>query len=190
MRFTGRSSPARMMLVAAATFTLSASVCVSASASQTSLPGATGPYCAIDLSAHKKACFTTEQGLTTYSSTLTTLPLVSVYNWVNYNTGGAYTIWYGDHACTTATDDVDYVFPDLTGVKYQSNNPTGISENNTYSSVSTYVAQHCDIKLFDGTKYTGSSSPWIDRCTDLTGSGTGDCPTTNWFDRASSYQLS
>jgi hypothetical protein len=59
-----------------------------------------------------------------------------------------------------------------------------------YAEALTYVAQTCDIKLFDGPNYTGASSEWIDRCTHLGGSGTGDCPSTSWYDRASSYQLS
>ncbi|MGR4880490.1 hypothetical protein ACIPUC_13770 [Streptomyces sp. LARHCF249] len=193
MRVPGKSSLSRTLLTAGAAFTLALSAASSASASASAaphpVPDAVGQYCAIDLSAQKKACFTSEQDLTTHSSTLALLPLVAVYNWINYNQAGGYSIWYGDHACTATTTDVDYALPDLTGETYDHNGP-GISENNTYSSVSTYVAQSCDIKLFDGTNYSGSSSPWIDRCTHLGGSGTGDCPTTNWYDRAGSYQLS
>jgi hypothetical protein len=182
----------RILFAASAAFTLTVPVASAASASATQSPvaDATRPYCAIDLTAQKKACFTSEQALTDYSSTLASLPLVAVYNWINYNQAGGYSIWYGDHACTATTTDVEYVLPDLTGETYQNNNPSGISENNTYSSVSTYTAQSCDIKLFDGTNNSGSSSPWIDRCTHLGGSGTGNCPSTNWYDRASSFQLS
>lgn len=138
----------------------------------------------------EKSCFTSEQALTDYSSTLASLPLVAVYNWIDYNRSGGYSIWYGDRSCTATTTDVDYTLPTLVGETYDYNNPSGISENDTYSSVSTYTAQSCDIKLFDGTNNSGSSSPWIDSCTHLGGSGTGNCPSTNWYDRASSFQLS
>jgi hypothetical protein len=179
-----------MLLAASAAFTLAASTsaATAASAPRTPVADAAGPYCAIDLSDQQKACFTTEQGLTAYSSTLESVPLVAVYNWINYSQSGGYMIWYGNQGCTATTDDVNYGISDLTGFHY-TNNP-GTSHNNTYSSVSTFVAQSCDIKLFDGTNYSGSSSPWIDRCTHLGGSGTGDCPSTNWYDRASSFQLS
>ncbi|MGW0391842.1 hypothetical protein ACWDYJ_13315 [Streptomyces sp. NPDC003042] len=200
MRVPGKSSPARILLAASAAFTLALSAAASASASasvsasalapQNPVADAAGQYCAIDLTAQKKACFTSEQALTAHGSTLASLPLVAVYNWINYNQAGGYSIWYGDHACTATTTDVDYMLPDLAGEKYDNNNPSGISENNTYSSVSTYIAQSCDIKLFDSANYGGSSSPWIDRCTHLGGSGTGNCPSTNWYDRAGSFQLS
>jgi hypothetical protein len=148
-----------------------------------------GRYCSVDLSEQKTACFTTEQDLVSYGSTLASLPLVSVYNWINYGQGGGYTIYYGDHACTATTSDADYGLPVLTH-PYSSNVSAGFRRNNTYSSVSTYTAQSCDIKLFDRADYTGASSEWIDRCTHLGGSGTGGCPSVNWYDHAGSYQLS
>jgi hypothetical protein len=106
---------------------------------------------------------------------------------INYGQGGGYTLYYGDHACTATTSDSDYGLPVLTH-PYSSNYPSRIQEN-TYRSVSTYRAQSCDIRLFDGADYTGTSPERIDRCTHLGGSGTGDCPSVNWYDRAGSYQL-
>lgn len=190
MRVPGKVSMVRIFFAASAAFTLTVPVASSAAAAQNPVADATGQYCAIDLSAQQKACFTSEQALTDYSSTLASLPLVAVYNWIDYNRSGGYSIWYGDRSCTATTTDVDYTLPTLVGETYDYNNPSGISENDTYSSVSTYTAQSCDIKLFDGTNNSGSSSPWIDSCTHLGGSGTGNCPSTNWYDRASSFQLS
>lgn len=187
-------SPVRTLFAVFAALTLGASASTAAAtpipqAHQVMVPNPAGAYCSVDLSDQKTACFTTEQGLVSYGSTLASVPLVSVYNWINYGQGGGYTIYYGDHACTATTSDIEYGLPGLTH-PYASNNPSGILENNTYSSVSTYTAQSCDIKLFEGGNYSGASSEWIDRCTHLGGSGTGDCPSVNWYDRASSFQLS
>ncbi|MFJ4467606.1 hypothetical protein ACIP2X_09025 [Streptomyces sp. NPDC089424] len=187
-------SPVRALFAVLAALALGATASTATAAPTPQAPRApvsdpAGRYCAVDLSEQKSACFTTEQDLVSYGSTLASLPLVSVYNWINYGQGGGYSIYYGDHACTATTSDAEYGLPGLTH-PYNSNNPSGIQENNTYSSVSTYTAQSCDIKLFDGADYTGASSEWIDRCTHLGGSGTGDCPAVNWYDRAGSYQLS
>jgi hypothetical protein len=134
-----------MLLGAVAALALAATATTSATASVTApenlVSDASGRYCAIDLSDHqKKSCFTTEKDLKAYGSTQASLPLVAVYNWIDYNQGGGYTIWYGDHACTATTSDAEYGIPDLAAYDYTTNNPSGISENNTYSSVSTYVA--------------------------------------------------
>ncbi|MDG9715363.1 hypothetical protein [Streptomyces sp. DH24] len=193
----GNVSPVRTLFAVLAALALGASATTTAAATpvpqvpkaKAPVPDPSGTYCSVDLSDQKTACFTTEQDLLSYESTLASVPLVAVYNWVNYQQGGGYTVYYGDRACTATTSDVEYGLPGLTH-PYASNNPSGILENNTYSSVSTYTAQTCDIKLFDGANYTGASSEWIDRCTHLGGSGTGDCPSTNWYDRAGSYQLS
>ncbi len=54
--------------------------------------------------------------------------------------------------------------------------------NNRISSVRTY--NHCDVKLYDGTNFSGASSTWIDASSNLAGVGTG------WSNRASSIKFS
>ncbi|GAA2497312.1 hypothetical protein [Streptomyces gobitricini] len=187
-----KSTPARTALAVFAAFALgaSASTAAAAPAPQAPAPDPAGKYCSVDLSDQQKTtCFTTEQDLLSYGSTTASVDLIAVYNWINYEKGGGYTIYSGDRGCTSTTSDVDYAMPNLNH-PYAYSNPSGILENDTYSSVSTYYDQHCDIKLFDGANYTGASSEWIDRCTHLGGSGTGDCPSANWYNRASSYRLS
>lgn len=186
-------TPARTVFAVTAALALGASAATAVAATPVSrvpVPDPAGTYCSVDLSNHQKTtCFTTEKDLNSYGATLASVPLVSVYNWINYQQGGGYSIYYGDHGCTSTTSDIEYALPNLNSA-YTYNSPSGVLENDTYSSVSTYTAQHCDIRLFDGANNSGASSEWIDRCTHLGGSGTGDCPATNWYDRASSFQLS
>jgi hypothetical protein len=144
----------------------------------------TGSFCNTSLSKHTKVCFDSMSKLQAHRAVAADYDLVSVYNWVNYNQSGGYDIWSGDHACTASYDNRDYEVDDVSGVTYFNNS---ISQNNTYTSVSTYTSNpsKCDIKLYDGISLSGASSAFIDRCTDLT-----KCLATNWSDRASSFVLS
>ena len=148
-------------------------------------PGAmaqTRKYCTYSLSTSASMCFSSEHELRDHRATSAEIDLVAVYNWINYDQRGGYLIFTGDHNCTAAYDDDGYNVPRLDYIYYA---VTGITLNNTMSSVSTYYAPKCDIKLWDGAGYTGSYSVWIDRCTHL-----GTCTAANWYDRASSFKLS
>ncbi|TXL86597.1 hypothetical protein [Streptomyces sp. IB2014 016-6] len=188
-----KSVPARTVLAVCAALALGASTSTAAAtpASRAPVSDPAGKYCSVELTDQQNpACFISEEDLLSYNSTTASVELVAVYNWINYERGGGYTIYSGaDGACSASTSDPEYEVADL-NFPYTTSNPSGIAENNTYSSVSTYTAQTCDIKLFDGADFSGASSEWIDRCTHLGGSGTGDCPSTNWYDRAGSFRLS
>ncbi|MFC4561113.1 hypothetical protein ACFO4E_04500 [Nocardiopsis mangrovi] len=54
--------------------------------------------------------------------------------------------------------------------------------NNRISSLRTY--NQCDIKLYNGTNFTGAESTWIDQSSNLGNIGTG------WSNRASSLEVS
>ncbi|WP_210581854.1 hypothetical protein [Streptomyces sp. GESEQ-4] len=112
---------------------------------------------------------------------------------MNYNVDGPYTAWLGDERCSPSYDEVDYAVDDLRGVRYPVNNPDNVSENKTYSSVTvdTGDSPACEIKLYGGVGHSGSSSGWIGACTNLNGSGEGDCPAvSSWNNRATSFKLS
>lgn len=77
-------------------------------------------------------------------------------------------------ACTTPTSDLE-------GFGSFQGQLAGL--NNRVSSVRTY--QHCDVKLYDGFSFSGSSSAWIDFCTNL-----ATCTTPSWSNRAGSFKVS
>ena len=159
------------------------STAMSATANAGAAPG-TGQFCNTSLSTGERVCFRNELGLRAHRATATDYALVAAYNWINYNQGGGYEVWSGDHACTATYGDRDYAVPDLRNYLYINVN---ISENNTYSSLSTYTSNpsKCDIQLYDGVGLTGDSSVFISRCAHL-----ANCTAENWYDRASSFVLS
>jgi len=77
-------------------------------------------------------------------------------------------------ACTTATSDLE-------GFGTFQGQLAGL--NNRVSSVRTY--QHCDVKFYDGFSFSGTSSAWIDFCTNL-----ATCTTANWSNGAGSFKVS
>lgn len=152
-----------------------------------------GAHCVIDLDdlAQESLCFETEDEATAHVDAQAALIVLEVYDWVGLNTDGPYAYFYGDSPCTATTEDVDYAIPSLYQLTYNIANPDGVSMNDSISSLITH--ERCDVRLSDWVNNNpdGPRSGWIDYCTNLTGSGQGDCPTVlNWNNRASSLQLS
>lgn len=144
-----------------------------------------GAYCSTSLSTGRSACFGTEAGLKQHVSASAELELVYLYNWYNFQGGGGYKVLTGDKACSADTGTVDYYDGNVSDDLWY---PNAFNMDNSITSVNT--ANSCDIKFFEGTNFTGASTPYIDRCSFLGGGGTGDCPAGNWNDRASSFYVS
>ncbi len=87
-------------------------------------------------------------------------------------TGATFTVAHQNGPCTTTYADTDYWYVELGSFGW----------NNRISSVRTY--NRCDIKLYDGTNFSGAVSVWIDASSNLSGIGTG------WNNRASSVKFS
>jgi hypothetical protein len=162
-------------------------VATPASASPRTEPASTastGPYCSTDLSTGQSACFKSEAARKQHLSASALVPLVYLYNWYNFQTGGGSVILAGDQACSADTSKAEYYDGNLGDNRWDN----GLPLNDSITSVQT--ANQCDIKFFEGTNFTGASTPYIDKCSFLGGGGTGDCPAGNWNDRASSYYIS
>ncbi len=149
-----------------------------------------GPYCVVTIGVPGRDCYQSERALRNAQSEAAVTPVAILYNWIDFslNPRAGY-IQFNKLGgpCTTATNDVEGVIDDLSDFVYPN---SGISVNNTVSSLSTFVASHCDLQLFDGYSRTGAATDWIDRCTHLGGSGAGNCPPGNWYDRATSFAIS
>ncbi|WP_145781020.1 hypothetical protein [Streptomyces sp. CNQ-509] len=158
-------------------------------------PDPDGEHCVLVLgeSDEETVCFATAEESTRYMSVKQLRNLVTVYDWVGFNDSGPTTaVASTDYAvCTDSTGDIDWARQTLYGKQFVMRNPDGVSENDAYSSVQTFNG--CDIRLSDwvNNNVDGGRSAWINSCSNLNGSGEGDCPTVNnWNNRASSWQLS
>jgi hypothetical protein len=154
-----------------------------------------GSHCVFDLEdpAQDGVCFESKDEVNAYVEAQAEVILVEVYDWVGLNADGPHRYGTGTSACTATTNDVDYRVSTLYGLNYDRQNPNGVSMNDTYSSLIT--RNECDIRLSDWVNNNpdpdNPKSGWIDYCTNLNGSGQGDCPSVlNWNDRASSFVLS
>lgn len=164
-----------------------------AAAAPTPDPG--GEHCVVDIGEPDQTpvCFATAQESALYTSVKQLRNLVTVYDWADFNDSGPATA-YADQdfqVCSGSTTDIDFKAKSLYGREFTSRNPDGVSENNAYTSVQTF--NNCDIRLSDwvNNNVDGGRSAWINSCSNLDGSGEGDCPTEhNWNNRASSWQLS
>lgn len=148
------------------------------------------PYCVITIGMPELDCYQSERALKNAYTSAATTPVAILYNWINYSLdsrAGYIQVNKPGGPCTTTTGDVEAFVDDLSYYVYPN---SGINVNNTVSSLSTFTASHCDLKLYDGFYRTGTASDWIDRCTHLDGSGAGDCSSGNWYDRASSFAIS
>ncbi len=156
-------------------------------------PATDGPYCAVDIDARgqEKDCFGSPQEVTAHISAQNEYALVTVHDWIGLNHSGPWTTYFGPRPCSSTTSDVDFRVSSLYDVYFTAPSDDRVTENDAYSSVVTY--NQCDIKLSDWVNNNpdGDQSGWIHSCTNLNGSGQGDCPTVqSWYDRASSFLLS
>lgn len=182
-------------IAAASCAALALTLSMPGTAAATPTPDPDGEHCVLVLSesSEETVCFATAQESTVYRSVKQLRNWVTLYDRVNFNDSGPTTAVVADdfEVCTGGTGDTDAVRKSLYGKQFLSSNPDGVSENNAYSSIQTFNG--CDIKLADwvNNNADGGRSSWIDSCSDLDGSGEGDCPADhNWNNRASSWRLS
>jgi uncharacterized lipoprotein NlpE involved in copper resistance len=103
-----------------------------------------------------------------------TTTLVRLYDETNYGTGsGTFTFTVdGSYTCSAAYSPVEFNVINLSAAGW----------SNRASSAHTYNS--CDVKLFDASTTTGTSSTWIDNLANLNTAAGG------WANRASSFQVS
>ncbi|TDC26175.1 hypothetical protein E1265_04995 [Streptomyces sp. 8K308] len=183
---------AGLAMAASAVLAVTVSTAGTATAA-TPLADPDGTNCVIDLDdlAQEGVCFATEDDATAYVEAQADYVLLEVYDWIGLNADGPHAYYVGNAPCTPTTDDIDHTVPTLYELTYNFANPDSVSMNDSFSSVITH--EQCDIRLSDWVNNNpdGPRSGWIDHCTNLTGSGAGDCPTVlNWNNRASSFMLS
>lgn len=134
-------------------------------------------YCIYHVDSQTMTCYSTARELEERMTINAQYTWAAFYDWINYNTNGAYFYIVADYQCTSTYNDIDAQNLDLG------------SWRNRISSVLTYFPGHpnsqCDVKFWDGINLTGDSSVWISTCAHL-----ANCTSENWYDRADSVRIS
>ncbi|WP_205326661.1 hypothetical protein [Glycomyces sp. YM15] len=136
----------------------------------------TGDHCVYNVTRDELTCSDTAEAALTADAVgiQATSTLVRLYDDANYGTaGGTFTLTVdGGYTCSAAYTPVEFNVTNLAAAGW----------SNRASSARTYNS--CDVKLFDGSTTTGTSSTWIDNLANLNTAAGG------WANRAGSFQVS
>ncbi|MEV3939067.1 hypothetical protein AB0K52_24215 [Glycomyces sp. NPDC049804] len=135
-----------------------------------------GDHCVYNITRDELTCSDTPEAAIAADSVgiQATSTLVRLYDDANYGTSnGTFTFTIdGSYNCTAAYSPIEFTVVNLASAGW----------SNRASSAHTYNS--CDVKLFDSSDATGTSSTWIDNLANLNTAAGG------WANRASSFQVS
>ena len=135
-----------------------------------------GDHCVYNLTREELTCSDSPEAAIAADSVgiQATSTLVRLYDDTNYGTAnGTFTLTVdGSYTCSAAYSPVEFNVTNLSAAGW----------SNRASSAHTYNS--CDVKLFDSSNVTGTSSTWIDNLANLNTAAGG------WANRASSFQVS
>ncbi|HEY0640775.1 MAG TPA: hypothetical protein VGD67_24350 [Pseudonocardiaceae bacterium] len=128
-----------------------------------------GQHCVANLDSGVVGCADRPGDAVRLAGSVDALTIARFYDGTGYS--GATFTWTQSRQCTPSYD-----------AEWQWDNLADIGWNNRVSSVHTY--NQCDVRLFDGTNFSGAASTWIDASSNLGAIGDG------WNNRASSVKFS
>ncbi|MFC3493245.1 hypothetical protein [Glycomyces rhizosphaerae] len=164
----------RAMFAVAASFAAAAGALTLAPASAQA--ETTGDHCVYNVTRDELTCSDTPEAALAADSVgiQATSTLVRLYDDANYGTAnGTFTLTVdGSYTCTAAYSPIEFNVVNLSAAGW----------SNRASSAHTYHS--CDVKLFDASTTTGTSSTWIDNLANLNTAAGG------WANRAGSFQVS
>ncbi|MDA1361735.1 hypothetical protein O1R50_19055 [Glycomyces luteolus] len=173
MKHLANTDRKRAMAAVALSFAAAAGTLLLAPA--TAQAETTGDHCVYNLTRDELSCSDTQEAaLAADAGIQATTTLVRLYDDANYGTSnGTFTLTVdGSYTCSAAYSPIEFTVVNLGSAGW----------SNRASSAHTYHS--CDVKLFDNSDATGTSSTWIDNLANLNTAAGG------WANRAGSFQVS